>query len=156
MREILMSQETYDNLKKELRQFNDEKPEIQERIAEARSHGDLSENAEYHAARERLAFVEARIAQIGSKLSNAKVVKKKRISTKKVGYGVSVKLYNKKTRKRETFTVVGDGEADPDKNQISLTSPIGKAILDKKVDDEVEVKLPFGIKSYKIKEIFVK
>jgi transcription elongation factor GreA len=156
MQEILMSQETYDSLKQELNELNNEKPEVLERIAEARSHGDLSENAEYHAARERLAFIDAKIAQIGLKLSNAKIVDKSKISTDKVGYGVSVKLYNKKTKKRETFTVVGDGEADPDNNEISLTSPLGRALDGKKVDEEIEVKLPFGLIGYKIKEIFVK
>lgn len=156
MRELLMSQETYDKLKAEFNELNEEKPKVQELIAEARSHGDLSENAEYHAARERFAFIEARIAQIGSKLANSKIIDPKKIKANKVGYGVTVKLYNKNTKKTDEFTVVGDGEADPDKSEISLSSPIGKALMDLKEGDEAEVKLPLGIVKYKIKQIYVK
>jgi len=156
MRELLISQETYDKLKKELTELNEEKPKVQELIAEARAHGDLSENAEYHAARERFAFIEARISQIGSKLANSKVIDPKKIKTNKVGYGVSVKLRNKQTKKIDEFTVVGDGEADIDKNEISINSPIGRAIFEKKEGDEVEVKLPIGIVKYKIEKIYVK
>lgn len=156
MRELLISQETYDKLKKELNDLVEEKPKVQEQIAEARSHGDLSENAEYHAARERFAFIEARISQIGAKISNSKIFDSKKIKTGKVGYGVTVKLINKQTKKIDEFTVVGDGEADPDKSEISLNSPIGKAIVDKKEGDDVEVKLPLGLVKYKIKQIYVK
>lgn len=156
MREMWISQETYDKLKLELNELTEEKPKVQELIAEARSHGDLSENAEYHAARERYAFIEARISQIGTRLSNSKVVDPKKIKDNKVGYGVTVKLINKATKKIDEFTVVGDGEADPDKSEISMNSPIGKAIMDKKDGDDVEIKLPAGLVKYKIKEIYIK
>jgi transcription elongation factor GreA len=157
MKKLLISQATYDKLKSELNKLNDEKPLVQEAIAEARSHGDLSENAEYHAAREKFGFIEAQIAQIGAKLANSKVVKKEDITTDKVGYGVSLKLYNKGSKKTDEFTVVGEGEADLDReDEISMNSPMGLALLNKVEGDDVEIKLPFGIVKYKIKKIFVK
>ncbi|MBP7653182.1 transcription elongation factor GreA [Candidatus Dependentiae bacterium] len=156
MRELLISQETYDKLKKELNELVEEKPKVQELIAEAREHGDLSENAEYHAARERYAFIEARISQIGTKLANSKIVDPKKIKSNKVGYGVTVKLLNKNTKKIDEFTVVGDGEADPDRSEISMNSPIGRSILDKKEGDDVDVSLPMGVVKYKIKQIYIK
>jgi len=156
MRQLIISKETYDKIKAEIEAYKEEQPKIRQQIAEARAFGDLSENAEYHAAREHLAFVEARIAELGSKLSNSAIFNKKNIDTKKVGYGTTVKVYNPKTKTSDEFTVVGDGEPDPDKDEISMNSPIGAALLDHKVGDKVEADLPFGKTKFVIKKIYVK
>lgn len=139
-------------LREELQRLKSvERPRIINAIAEARAHGDLKENAEYHAAREQQSFVEGRILEIESKLSNAQVIDVTQIqNTGKVIFGVTVTLLNSKTEKNVTYKIVGDDEADIKVKKISVSSPIARALIGKFVDDVVEVSTPEGMTEYEI------
>ncbi|WNC69920.1 transcription elongation factor GreA [Thalassotalea nanhaiensis] len=127
------------------------RPEIVASIAEAREHGDLKENAEYHAAREEQGFCEGRIQDIEGKLGNAQVIDITKIpNTHKVIFGVTVTLLNIDTDAEVTYQIVGDDEADIKNNRISVNSPIARALIGKTVDSEVEVKTPGGVVEYEI------
>lgn len=139
-------------LREELQRLKSvERPRIINAIAEARAHGDLKENAEYHAAREQQSFVEGRILEIEGKLSNAQVIDVTQIqNTGKVIFGVTVTLLNSKTEENVTYTIVGDDEADIKVKKISVSSPIARALIGKFVDDVVEVSTPEGMIEYEI------
>jgi transcription elongation factor GreA len=122
-------------------------------VREAREKGDLSENAEYHAAREELSVTEGRILQLRSKINDASIVDKSRIGGESIVFGATVKLQNLDDREEEEFTLVGEGEADPFANRILTTSPMGQALLTKKVGDEVEVPAPKGKLHFKVLQI---
>ncbi len=124
-------------------------PAIRTAIAEAREKGDLSENAEYHAARESLAMVEAQIGDLYGKLSLAQIVDPKRAPRDKVAFGCSVTVLDIETKKKETYHLVGLGEDDPEAFRILTTSPMGQGLLLKKVGDEVEFALPRGTVHYR-------
>lgn len=127
------------------------RPRIVNDIAEAREHGDLKENAEYHAAREEQGFCEGRIQDIEGKLSNAQIIDVTKITnTGKVIFGVTVTLLNIDTDKEVTYQIVGDDEADIKQNRISVNSPIARALIGKEVDSEVEVSTPGGMVEYEI------
>ncbi|WOH37902.1 transcription elongation factor GreA [Thalassotalea fonticola] len=127
------------------------RPEIVASIAEAREHGDLKENAEYHAAREEQGFCEGRIQDIEGKLGNAQIIDVTKIpNTHKVIFGVTVTLLNIETDAEVTYQIVGDDEADIKNNRISVNSPIARALIGKVVDSEVEVKTPGGVVEYEI------
>ncbi len=127
------------------------RPQIVEAIAEAREHGDLKENAEYHAAREQQGFCEGRIQDIEGKLSNAQIIDVTKIpNTGKVIFGVTVGLLNIETDEEVTYRIVGDDEADIKNNRISVNSPIARGLIGKTVDSEVEIKTPAGIVEYEI------
>ena len=127
------------------------RPEIVASIADAREHGDLKENAEYHAAREEQGFCEGRIQEIEGKLGNAQVIDiSKIVNTHKVIFGVKVTLLNINTDDEVTYQIVGDDEADIKNNRISVNSPIARALIGKTVDSEVEVKTPGGVVEYEI------
>ncbi len=127
------------------------RPEIIEAIAEAREHGDLKENAEYHAAREQQGFCEGRIQDIEGKLGNAQVIDITKIpNTGKVIFGVTVSLLNIDTDQEVTYQIVGDDEADIKNNRISVNSPIARGLIGKSVDSEVEITTPAGIVEYEI------
>lgn len=127
------------------------RPEIVAAIAEAREHGDLKENAEYHAAREEQGFCEGRIQEIEGKLGNAQIIDITKIpNTHKVIFGVTVTLLNIDTDEEVTYQIVGDDEADIKKNRISVSSPIARALIGKEVDSEVEVTTPGGQVEYEI------
>lgn len=128
-----------------------ERPKVIAAIAEARSHGDLSENAEYDAAKEQQAFIEGRIAELNSQLSIAEVIDPTKLNaTGKVVFGAYVTLFDEQKEKEVTYQLVGNLEADLAKGQISLSSPMGKALIAKQEGDEVIVKAPAGDQIYEV------
>ncbi len=140
-------------LEEELRELEEEKlPQVLRRIAVAREMGDLSENSEYHSARDEKTLIETRISQIKDVLSRAKVVHKSR-SDKTVGMGNVVKVKRKSDGKVFTFTIAGEFEADPKNGKISIASPVGKALLGKSKGESVKVEIPAGVVEYKILSI---
>ena len=144
-----------EKLKKQLEQFKQvERPRITKAIAEARAHGDLSENAEYHAAREQQSFLEGRIATIESILAEAQVIDVSAIdSGGKIVFGATVDLMNLDNRKKHTYQIVGAGEADSESGLISIISPIARALIGKQQGDTAEVKAPGGIIEYEIMQV---
>ena len=124
-----------------------------EEIAEARAHGDLKENAEYHAAREKQSFIEGRITILEDTLSRANIIDFSGQDVDQVRFGAYVQLEDEETGEVKQFRIVGDLEANIDENKISLGSPIAKALLGKKLDDVVEVKAPKGVVEYVVTEI---
>lgn len=128
-----------------------QRPQVISAIAEAREHGDLKENAEYHAARERQSFIEGRIKELESKLSNAQVIDvTTMINRGKVIFGATVKLHNLQTEEEITYKIVGEDEADIQKHKISFVSPLARALISKEEGEEVTVKTPKGDVDYEI------
>lgn len=150
-----MTAEGEQRLRKELEHLKKvERPRIVQAIAEAREHGDLKENAEYHAAREQQSFTEGRIMEIEGKLSNAQVIDVTAIpKTGKVIFGTTVKLINAETGAEVTYRIVGEDEADVKNNLISVVSPIARALIGKEEGDVVVVKAPGGDIEYEIDEV---
>jgi transcription elongation factor GreA len=139
-------------LRAELKKLKSEdRPNVIKAIAEARSHGDLSENAEYHAAREQQGFIEGRIGEIEAKLSTADVIDVTKLTPGgKVVFGATVELEAEEDGKRVTYTIVGEDEADIKSARIAITSPIARALVGKSQGDVVDVTAPGGIRSYEI------
>ena len=130
------------------------RPEIVASIAEAREHGDLKENAEYHAAREQQGFCEGRIQDIEGKLGNAQIIDVSKIAnTGKVIFGVTVTLLNIDTEVEVKYQIVGDDEADIKQNRISINSPIARGLIGKTVDSEIEISTPGGVVEYEIMSV---
>ena len=130
------------------------RPEIVAAIAEAREHGDLKENAEYHAAREQQGFCEGRIQDIEAKLSNAQVIDVSKLNnTGKVIFGTTVTIVNIDTDEEVTYRIVGDDEADIKKNLISVSSPIARGLIGKMLDDEIAIVTPGGTMEYEIIDV---
>ena len=128
-----------------------ERPAIVQAIGEARAHGDLGENAEYHAAKDRQGFIEARIKDIESKLALAEVIDPSKLAgTTKVAFGATVKLNNSDTEEEVTYRIVGQDEADLTKGSVSISSPIARSLLGKEEGDEVVVRSPAGERRYEI------
>jgi len=127
-----------------------ERPRISKAIAEAREHGDLRENAEYHAARERQSFIEGRIAELEDKISRAEVIDVASLSGKQIKFGATVTLADEDTDEESTYQLVGADEADIEKGRISITSPLARALINKQAGDTVEVSTPRGHKAYEI------
>ena len=127
-----------------------ERPRIIKAIEEARSHGDLSENAEYHAAKEQQGWLEARVAELEDKISRAEVIDVTKLSGDTVKFGAEVTLVDEDTEEKAAYQIVGEFEADVKKGKISVASPIARAIIGKKKGDSVEVNTPGGGKSYEI------
>ena len=142
-------------LREQLKEFKTvDRPRISAAIAEARAHGDLSENAEYHAAREQQSFLEGRIGMIESALADAQIIDVTNLDAKgKVVFGATVNLMNIENDHEVTYQIVGEVEADIEKSLISVTSPIARALIGKEVDDIVEVNAPSGVIEYEILEI---
>jgi transcription elongation factor GreA len=136
-----------ENLKKVVR------PQVVKAIEEARAHGDLNENAEYLAAKERQSFVEKKILEIEQKLANSEIMDTIRLSTEKVGFGSVVTLENFINGAEVTYQIVGPDESDIPSGKISIASPLGKALIGKEVDEEVKVQTPGGVKQYTILKI---
>jgi transcription elongation factor GreA len=131
-----------------------DRPRVIQAIAEARAHGDLSENAEYHAAREQQGFIEGRIAEIESKLSNAQVIDVTKLSAGgKIVFGATVEILNEKTNETVTYSIVGEDEADIKANLISIQSPIARALIGKEEGDTVIVDAPAGKLTIEILEV---
>lgn len=138
-------------LEEELRRLQQiERPRIIQAIAEARSHGDLSENAEYHAAKEAQSLNEGRIAELEDKLSRAEVIDVSKLSGTTVMFGATVTLVDEDTEEKKTYQIVGESEADVKAGRVSITSPTARALIGKKIGDSVEVNTPGGGKSYEI------
>ncbi len=145
LKPIILTPEGYKKLEEELRTLKVEgRKEIAEKIKEARSYGDLSENAEYDAAKDAQASMEQRITTIENMLKNAQIVSDSDVTTDAISIGSRVKLYDIEFEEEMEYTIVGSTEANPDAGRISDESPIGKAILGHKVDDVVDVELPGG------------
>jgi transcription elongation factor GreA len=144
-----------EKLKTELHRLKTvERPRIIQAIAEARSHGDLSENAEYHAAKEQQGFVEGRIAELDMKLATAQIIDPKTVNADgRVVFGATLKLMEEHTGQEVTYQIVGDHEADIAKGMISISSPIARALIGKELGDVVEVQVPGGVRSYEILDI---
>ena len=142
-------------LREQLKTFKTvDRPRISAAIAEARAHGDLSENAEYHAAREQQSFLEGRIGLIEGTLANAQIIDVTTLNANgKVVFGATVDLINVENDEEVTYQIVGEIEADIEKSLISVTSPIARALIGKEVDDTVEVNAPGGAIEYEILEI---
>ena len=138
------------------RRQQEERPRIIQAISEARSHGDLSENAEYHAAKESQSLNEGRIAELEDKLSRAEVIDVSKLSGATVKFGATLTLIDEDTEEEKIYQIVGEAEADVKSGKVSITSPIARALIGKKVGDTVEVNTPGGGKSYEVlKVVFI-
>ena len=141
-------------LETELRQLKaEERPAIIVAIAEARSHGDLSENAEYHAARERQSFIEGRIIELEEVVSAAEVIDPSTLSGDQVKFGAHVRLVDEETEKEANYQIVGVHEADIKQARLSISSPLAKALIGKKIGDTVSVPAPGGDRTYEILDV---
>ena len=127
-----------------------ERPAVIRAIAEARDHGDLSENAEYHAARERQSFIEGRVAELEDKIARAEVIDVKKLSGKQVTFGATVTIADEDTDEELTYQIVGQDEADIAEGRLSIGAPLARALIGKSVGDSAEVMTPGGAKSYEI------
>jgi transcription elongation factor GreA len=154
MHRMPITPDGYSKLKDELeRLLKIERPSIIKAIAEARAHGDLSENAEYHAAKERQSFIEGRIQELKTKIALADVIDPAKISQNKVAFGARVKVIDLSNDEEKTFMLVGPDEADAKNGKISISSPVGKALINKEIGDVVNVKAPSRNMEYEILEI---
>lgn len=152
MDKVPMLAEGYERLTADLKALRDERPRIVDAIEEARAHGDLSENAEYHAAKERQGQVEAQIGDLEGKIGRAQIIDPTTLSGDKVVFGATVTLLDEDD-KTVKYQIVGETEADAGKGRISYSSPIARALIGKQVDEEVEVTVPSGDKFYLIEKI---
>ncbi|MCK4503825.1 MAG: transcription elongation factor GreA [Desulfuromonadales bacterium] len=144
----------YKRLKEELNQLKTvERQQIIRDIAEARDHGDLSENAEYDAAKDRQGFVEGRIKELNHKIALAQVIDPTSIKSDKIVFGAKVSLFDVDTEKEVCYQIVGVDEADIKVGKISITSPVGRALVGHKVDEEVNINVPSGVKVYEVTDI---
>ena len=154
MQRIPMTSGGYEALQAELKVLkSEERPNIIAAIAEARSHGDLSENAEYHAAKEKQSFIEGRIIELEGKLAHAEVIDTSRLAGKTVKFGATVKLTDEDSGESFTYKIVGDDEANVKEKKISISSPIARAMIGKEEGDVVEVVAPGGAKSFEIVKV---
>jgi len=152
MEKVPMLAEGYERLTADLKVLREERPKIVEGIEEARAHGDLSENAEYHAAKERQGQVEAQIAELEDKVSRAQIIDPTTLSGDKIIFGATVTLLDEND-KPVRYQIVGQTEADANKGRISYNSPLARALIGKIVGDEIEVTVPSGEKFYLVDKI---
>ena len=151
MNKIPMTVEGFNRLHEELKRLKStDRPAIIRAIAEARTHGDLAENAEYHAARERQSFIEGRLAELEDKIARAEVIDVSKLSGSIVKFGATVTLSDEETEEEQTFRIVGEDEADIRNGMLSVTSPLARALIGKSEGDSVEVSTPRGNKSYEV------
>ena len=149
-----MTKDGLKKLKDELEHLKiTERPDVIKAISEAREHGDLSENAEYHAAREKQSFIEGRISELENKILRAEVIDTSNLDSSKVVFGATVEVTDINNEKKFTYRIVGTDEADIEKNLISISAPLCKAMMNKKVNDVIEVSTPSGSKEYVINSI---
>ncbi len=152
MDKMPMLAEGFEKLTADLKRLREERPQIVEAIEEARAHGDLSENAEYHAAKERQGQVEASIGDLEDKISRAQIIDPTTLSGDKIVFGATVTLLDEDD-KPVRYQVVGEAEADAKKGRISYNSPLGRALIGRQVEEEVEVTVPSGDKYYVVEKI---
>ncbi|GAM98141.1 transcription elongation factor GreA [alpha proteobacterium U9-1i] len=149
-----MTAEGYQALDAELKRLKTvERPTVISAIAEARAHGDLSENAEYHAAKERQSFIEGRLAELEDKIARAQIIDVSKLSGKQVKFGATVNLVDEDSGDKSKYKIVGEDESDVKGGKISITSPIARAMIGKEEGDVVEVMTPGGPKSYEIAKV---
>jgi len=154
MEKVPMTHEGYERLEEEIRHLKyDERPAIIQAIAEARAHGDLSENAEYHAAKERQGWVEGQILELEDKYTRAQVIDIAKLNGTQVKFGATVKIIDDETEEEKTWQIVGDYEADVKSGKVSVSSPIARALIGKEEGDMVEVAAPGGARSYEIAKV---
>ena len=157
MTKIPMTAEGLQRLEEEMRHLKlVERPAVIRQIAEAREHGDLSENAEYHAAREQQSFIEGRLGELEDKIARAEVIDVSKLSGKQVMFGATITLVDEDTDEKASYQIVGPDEADVKAKRLSITSPLARALIGKKVGDSVEVTTPSGSKSYEIVRVAFK
>ncbi|KAA0680370.1 MULTISPECIES: transcription elongation factor GreA [Alphaproteobacteria] len=151
MEKVPMTAAGYNRLQEELKHLKTvERPNVIKAIAEAREHGDLSENAEYTAARERQSFIEGRVAELEDKISRAEVIDPTKLSGKSVKFGATVTLADEDTDEEITYQIVGQDESDIKNGMLSIQAPLARALINKSVGDSVEVSTPGGSKVYEI------
>jgi transcription elongation factor GreA len=151
MEKVPMTGEGYQALDDELKRLKSiERPSVIAAIAEARAHGDLSENAEYHAAKERQGWIEGRIAEIEDKMARAQVIDISKLSGKQVKFGATVSVVDEDTEEEARYQIVGEHEADVKSGRLSVTSPLARGMIGKEVGDVVEINTPGGVKAYEI------
>jgi len=151
---VPMTREGYQRLQDELKRLiRVERPQVVQAIAEARGHGDLSENAEYDAAKNHQGFIEGRIKELNDKIARAQVINPSDLDTDKVVFGAKVTLFDIDSGGEMTYQIVGEDEADIKDGKISVTSPVGKALIGHRLDEEVRIKVPSGLKNYEIIDI---
>jgi len=154
MDKLPITYQGFEKLEIELKNLKSvERPNVIKSIAEAREHGDLSENAEYHAAKEKQSFIEGRIADLENKISRAEVINTKKLKSTKIIFGATVTLGQVGKKKQIIYQIVGTEEADVENGKISISSPLAKALLGKSIDDSVEVYSPGGSKEYEVENI---
>jgi transcription elongation factor GreA len=154
MEKVPMTAEGYAALDQELRRLKTlERPAVIQAISEARTHGDLSENAEYHSAKERQSFIESRVAEIEDKIARAHVIDVSKLSGKQVKFGATVTVVDEDTGQKANYKIVGEDESDVKAGKVSISSPIARALIGKEVGDVVEVSAPGGTRSFEILKI---
>jgi transcription elongation factor GreA len=154
MEKVPMTAEGYHALDEELKRLkSQERPNAIAAIAEARTHGDLSENAEYHAAKERQGWIESRIAEIEDRIARAQIIDVSKLSGDQVKFGATVSVVDEDTEEAARYQIVGEHEADVRAGKISIASPIARAMIGKEIGDVVEVNTPGGVKAYEILKI---
>ncbi|MEZ5648116.1 MAG: transcription elongation factor GreA [Alphaproteobacteria bacterium] len=151
MERVPITLQGYRKLEEELKRLKAvERPAVIKAISEARAHGDLSENAEYHAAKERQSFIEGRVLELEDKISRAEIIDPTKLSGNRVQFGAVVVLADEETDEESRYQLVGEMEADIKNGMISIAAPLGRALIGKSLGDSVEVQTPKGIKSYEI------
>lgn len=154
MQKIPMTAEGHQALDAELRHLKSvERPQVIQAISEAREHGDLSENAEYHAAKDRQGWIEGRVQELEDKLARAQVIDTSKMSGDTVKFGATVTVVDEDTEKEASYKIVGEDEAEVKSGKISLSSPIARSLINKEVGDVVEVNAPGGMKTYEILKV---
>jgi transcription elongation factor GreA len=154
MEKIPMTEQGYKTLSDELQLLkNVERPSVIKAISDAREHGDLSENAEYHAAKEKQSFIEGRIAELEDKVSRADVIDVSKVSGDDIKFGATITLMDDDTDEVHVYQIVGSDESDVKKGRLSITSPLARALIGKKAEDSIEVTTPSGSKAYTIQKV---
>lgn len=154
MEKLPMTKGGYDRLESELQHLKRvERPAVIKAISAAREHGDLSENAEYHAAKEKQSFIEGRIVELEDKINRADVIDVSRISGDDIKFGATIRLCDDDTDEEHKYQIVGSDESDVKKGFLSITSPLARALIGKKADDSIEVITPNGSKAYTVLEV---
>jgi transcription elongation factor GreA len=157
MEKVPMTESGHAALRDELqRRTSQDRPQIIQAIAEARAHGDLSENAEYHAAKEQQSLNEGRIHELEDKLARSEIIDVSKLSGKTIMFGATVSLVDEDTDEKKTYQIVGDVEANVSEGKISISSPIARALIGKSAGDSVEVAAPGGARSYEILKVSFK
>ena len=157
MSKIPMTGTGFNRLQEELKRLKSiDRPAIIRQIAEARDHGDISENAEYPAARERQSFIEGRVIELEDKIARAEVIDVSKLSGKLVKFGATVTLSDEETEEEAVYQIVGEDEADISKGRLSVTSPVARALISKTIGDNVEVSTPRGSKAYEVVKVAFK